>query len=889
MKNLYQKTKLLAAGAIFMAYSAAGQVASIYTFSQFSGVYNPIPYAAPGATMIAQANEDDNTYGNIPLGFSFNFNNTAYSTINLNINGWIAMGPNSQGSSYTPISTGRANSIAFWAADLRMGPSQSASTTNGSNVVVFTFTSGAEYFEPGDVVTGGNIPAGTTVLAVAAGQMTISANATGTGAVTLGSTGQISYLTTGTAPTRTFTIQWRKAGRYNITSTGLNDYFNAQIKLYETTNVIDIIYGKCGTGNGNTTTHQVGLCGATSADYNNRAVAAGAPWSASTAGANNGATCTFNSSTAPALGQVYRWAPPQCAGITSQGTATANILNVCPGGNSNLTLANSYTAAGYTYTWMASNQSVVGIYTVIPNANGSAYTATNITAPAWYQLVATCLNSNSTASSVPVYITVAGTTTNSVPYKEDFEGVAVDNMLPNCSWSAVNLGSTSMTYTNSNTSNRIPYSGTKFASFYYSPAASNHFYTNGIQLYAGVTYTASMWFTTEYFGYNTWNLTMRVGPNQSAVGTATILNIPIATSPNYKQVGNTFTVPTSGLYYININAVSNGVCCGNYLSWDDLEVRVPCELNTPTLSLGGTTVTSVCAGDLVTLNVSGASTYTWNTGSNAITITDNPLVTTNYVVVGTNTASGCPATISKNVVVHDRPQVSVFSFAPAICEGKTATVSAVGANSYTWNTGDNTPVLTVIPASSGTVAYMVTGANQYGCTSTATQVITVNPLPAVTAVNSPTVSCAGDNITLSGFGATTYQWMTNNTFVQGAVINANPLGSTVYSVTGTDANGCSKMAIINHAVETCVGIREVSKSLQGLILAPNPNNGNFTVELANTSGKTIEVMDVTGRLILSQTSSSEVIPVNISNLANGVYYVKVKCNDAADILKVVKQ
>ncbi|OWP83662.1 hypothetical protein BWK59_09300 [Flavobacterium davisii] len=50
----------------------------------------------------------------------------------------------------------------------------------------------------------------------------------------------ITYSTTGTAPNRIFTIQWDDAKRYTKNGT-----FDFQIKLYETTNVVSIIYGFC--------------------------------------------------------------------------------------------------------------------------------------------------------------------------------------------------------------------------------------------------------------------------------------------------------------------------------------------------------------------------------------------------------------------------------------------------------------------------------------------------------------------------------------------------------------------------------------------------------------------------------------------------------------------
>ena len=63
---------------------------------------------------------------------------------------------------------------------------------------------------------------------------------------------------------------------------------------------------------------------------------------------------------------------------------------------------------------------------------------------------------------------VAGTTTNTVPYFEGFEGITQNNQLPNCSWMATSPGTICLTYTGTpppTVYNRIPKSGTKFGSF----------------------------------------------------------------------------------------------------------------------------------------------------------------------------------------------------------------------------------------------------------------------------------------------------------------------------------------------------------------------------------------------------------------------------------------
>jgi gliding motility-associated-like protein len=70
--------------------------------------------------------------------------------------------------------------------------------------------------------------------------------------------------------------------------------------------------------------------------------------------------------------------------------------------------------------------------------------------------------------------------------------------------------------------------------------------------------------------------------------------------------------------------------------------------------------------------------------------------------------------------------------------------------------------------------------------SAQTFTITVNPLPIISAGIDQTV-CLGTNIILSGSGGATYTW--NNGVINGQSF-PSVIGTTVYTVTGTDANGC---------------------------------------------------------------------------------------------------
>lgn len=588
---------------------------------------------------------------------------------------------------------------------------------------------------------------------------------------------------------------------------------------------------------------------------------------------------------------VFIVGPPCSSSPSSVNSITSPTYAICPNSNATLGTATIYTLGGISYTWASASNSV-GPFVAVPGGTNMSLTTPNLTTNTWFQVTAACANGGQPTVLAPVEVSVSPVTISNVPYFEGFEGINGANTLPNCSWVRSN-SSTAQTYIAPAVNNRAPRTGNNYASFYYSPAGTNVFYTNGIQMYAGVTYSAAMFYMTEYYGYNTYSLTMAVGPNQTMTGMVPIANAPYAASSSYKKFDNTFTVPTSGIYYIAIRAISNGACCGYYLSWDDLSVTIPCDLNPTSVNIATTGSSTICAGQSINMIASGVDTYTWNTGATTAGISDTPANSMMYSVSGTSTLTGCPATANNFVTVNPTPIVSIVPSATAVCEGGSVNLVAMGnASSYTWsaNGGTNGQFVTVTPATATT--YTLIGANSANCNAISTQFIDVKPLPTISAQSSAAnnASCKDENVTLTGSGGDTYQWMASSSYLQGNPVVVTPgLGTTTYTVIGTNADGCTNTVTIVQQVFACLGVNEQSGALSGLNVYPNPNNGNFSVELRNGLSKTVDVVDVTGRVIMTSNSSEDLMQINISQLANGIYYVKVKSNNTVEVLKVVKQ
>lgn len=190
---------------------------------------------------------------------------------------------------------------------------------------------------------------------------------------------------------------------------------------------------------------------------------------------------------------------------------------------------------------------------------------------------------------------------------------------------------------------------------------------------------------------------------------------------------------------------------------------------------------SVCPGGSVTLSGSGAVNYSWDNGV-ADGVSFTPASTTIYTVTGSD-AAGCSATDQVTVTVDPalNPAVSAGSD-QAICPGGTVTLSGSGAVNYNW---DNSITNGVAFSPAGTTTYTVTGTDASGCQNTDQVTITINALPLVSAGSDQAI-CPGGMVTLSGSGAVNYAW--DNGITNGVAFS--PAGTTIFTVTGTDVNGC---------------------------------------------------------------------------------------------------
>lgn len=581
-----------------------------------------------------------------------------------------------------------------------------------------------------------------------------------------------------------------------------------------------------------------------------------------------------------------------CSGTPASNVIVPATYSTCPGlNNPSMSLSTQYTVGGITYQWYSSTVSNVGPFTAVTGATLQSSPVPTLATTTWYQAVVTCTNSNQSTTTTANTYFVDGAVVDNVPYFEGFENIQGPNRLPNCSWSATSINGVTQTYTASASNNRLPFQGAKFAAFSNATPGTNYFYSNGIQMEPGITYSVGLMYATEYFGYTNWSdLGVYIGNNQTPAAMNLVASTAPAVSGPHKELGGTFTVPSSGVYYVGVRAVGTAGSAP-YLSWDNLSVTIPCTPlsgNNPTVSLSATNQT-VCAGELLGLNATGADAYTWSNGGTGASISTNPTGNITYSVTGTNTLTGCTDVQSVAILVNPSPNVNAFASAPEICPGETSYLSAVGANSYAWSNGANGQVISVTPGS--TTSYTVIGTNMYGCSATDAIAVTVKSAPTINANNANgATSCKGEMVTINATGGVSYQWLssTSPNLYSGSSINVVLTTSTNFTVVGTGANGCNANANFAQNVEDCTGLNTIDAAVTGISVYPNPTKDVLTVSTKSGLISNVQILDVTGRVVLSNEVEGTTATFDMSALANGMYYVKVTAGENQAVLHVIK-
>lgn len=259
-----------------------------------------------------------------------------------------------------------------------------------------------------------------------------------------------------------------------------------------------------------------------------------------------------------------------------------------------------------------------------------------------------------------------------------------------------------------------------------------------------VTYTAAGVYTISLLASNA------TGSN-TAVSTITVLanpNLSVSATQSSLCAGNSTTLSVNGASLFTWspseelnNSTGASVIStpsasqvytvigttGNCISTTTLSINV---VPNPVINASASNYT-VCSGQPSALSVSGASSYSWSP-STALSSTTGSLITSNptsnitYTVTGVS--GSCQGSSMISLVVNPNPTVNVSSSHAQICVGESATLTASGANSYTWSPtfGLNTINGNVVVANPTTTTVYNISANNGICNGNGMYTLVVN-------------------------------------------------------------------------------------------------------------------------------------------------------------------
>lgn len=325
MKRVFTLISVFVGVLLLIASKITAQPASSYGFQALSGTFTEIT----GTPFIDVEDDDVLPTATIPLGFSFNFCGTTYTTIRAGSNGYMSFTSSAENSGFND--------------EFEL-----------------------EYIRPALMWLWDDLD---------------------------GSSGTAVYATSGIAPNRVFTMQY-KFWNWNWSATGPN--VSVQIKLYETTNVIEYVYRQDASA-GNPSGSNGASIGIVDHDLQNTFLSLNNSLPTAVVSSN---VFTEDISVRPVTGQIFRFSPPLACdiatGMPSAGATTAFPASFCQSGKPNLrfTPATPMPATtGVTYQWQSA-PAATGPWTDIAGAsttNPNYTLGVPITVATYFRCAVKCL------------------------------------------------------------------------------------------------------------------------------------------------------------------------------------------------------------------------------------------------------------------------------------------------------------------------------------------------------------------------------------------------------------------------------------------------------------------------------------------------------------------
>ena len=776
----------------FFALGGLNAQISNLCFQAESGAYTPLA----GGNSAAGIENDDANAQNIPLGFTFNYLGSFFTQVSVNSNGILSFNNSNPAAGFALNNTIATTNIALLNA-------------------LFPLWDDLD-----------------------------------------GSGGTASYLTTGTAGGRVFTMEWRN---WMWASGAAAASISFQIKLYEGTNIIEFIY--------NQEAGSVALADpGASIGLNDATGGSGHYLSLDGSGASPMALSnTPNNSigTRPATGQIYRFIPSGTPTITGYSPASVCVVGT------------SVTITGTNFVPCISDVSFNGTPATVYNfVDANTITAT---VPAGTTTGPVTVTTPGGTATGPVFTMGTAGTISLSSGDPNAELCVNSNLTPSIVY-AIGGGATGATIT----AGALPagmtgaYSGGTFT-ISGTPTASGSFpFTVTTSGSACTNPSLSGTITVDQAPAITSDPSL-AGQNLCVGETATTLSVTATGATGYQWFSNTTQTNTGGTSlgaagqsqtYTPSTAVAGTlyyycVVLGDCLPSAKSNASGAIVVSDPPASYSVTGTGTYCSatgGNVGLTNSENGVSYQLFRGATPLgTLPGTGLaldfgaqtITGTYTVVATNATTTCTSTMTGSAVITiDTPpaQPGVITGPATICENTTKaySIGAVGgATGYTWSysgtgatingTGTNITIDFATGATSGTLS--VTADNSCGSSTDQTLAISVNStLPASVSIASDdadNIICAGTSVTFTatptnGGVTPSYQWKLNGSTNVGA---NNPIYTTT-----TLSDGDVITVILTSSLTCATGSPATSNQVTMTVNAIPPTPGPITQPANKCSG-----------------------------------------------------
>ncbi len=311
---------------------------------------------------------------------------------------------------------------------------------------------------------------------------------------------------------------------------------------------------------------------------------------------------------------------------------------------------------------------------------------------------------------------------------------------------------------------------------------------------------------------------VNAGNDQNVCSGAIVTLQASGTATNYiwnnGQAGTQLSITTQGFTGTNTYTITGINTATGCQAQDAVQLTV----NALPQTTAGQDLT-LCLGDSLLLNATGAATYTWSNGAaNGAYLTPS-LGTLSLVVTGTN-AAACSSVDTVLVVVNDLPALTLAPQFEACSNNLPILISANASNvSYAWSTGVFSNAIEV--SNPGVIDLTVTDLST-GCVNTAATQINILPIPTL-AQDTIIGVCSASlpySISANATGtALSYAWSNGQTseFLTGSTAGT-------FELEVVDANGCQnsgtyEVSILNSPVVNAGQDQEVCEDQFPITLA----------------------------------------------------------------------